>query len=349
VGGPYCIHKFGDVIAESPASREAENGTSVAHLAKVCHPCVRIFLRRVAILYADPVFQNRLIAAAISLFRIVHALDAVCLARGVGEFCVRELMPSLLAGDYAAIMPIPGYDCYEALVNGAGNSCPMPGCGQVIANLTTQKGCCAIALYRLAGLAMAQSDSMTQTSDNRDDSNFPANKMIAAFNRKCTGLALGIAAYCTTVFITFRLTLFNIVASVYLAQKAIFHALLVKDIAQFLGMVLDDIKIPQDGVAVQGTNTAWYSSFVPSSFVTQDATQGVSFSINIYPDNAAAGDSMNTFLSQSFAAGNVPFPNTASAVQFVADPTVEVTAAESSASSVVASFLLLAILAFFQL
>jgi len=347
MGGPYCIHKFAEVVNETQAEQQAENGTSIAHLDRMCHPCVRIFMRRVAIIYADPIFQGKLLAASQYLFRTIHTLDAVCLARGIGEYCVRELMPSINAGDYRAILPIPGYPCYESLVNGAGNTCP--SCGVTIANLTTQHGCCAIALYRLAGLALALNNQNTLSTDNRDDPTFPSNKMVTAFNTKCTGLALAIDYYCTAVAVSFRITLFNIVVSAYLARQAVFHALLIHDIAEFLGMVAADIDIPQTGVAVQGTNTPWYSGFVPASFVTQDASQGVAFDINIYPDNANTGDQINSYLSQSLATGGIPFPNTASDVSFVADPTVQVTAAQSSASTVVASVLLLVVLALFQL
>jgi len=277
----------------------------------------------------------------------VHLLDVVCLARAVGQYCVRELMPSINAGDYRAILPVPGFPCYEAMIDQTNNTCP--ACGDMIATLITQKDCCAVTLYRLAGLALALNNPNTASVDNRDDPAFPSNKMVAAFNRKCTGLAVEIALYCTAVAIKFRITLFNIVASAYLADAVAFHLLLIKDIAQFLGMIEADIKIPDNGVAVQGKNAAWYSSFVPSSFVTQDSTQGVAFDIHVYPDNADTGDKVNTFFSESLASGSVPFPNTASDVRFVANPTVQVTAAQSSASSVVASVLLLVVLALFQL
>jgi len=347
VNGPYCIQKFAEVVNETQASQQAENGTSVAHLDKVCHPCVRIFLRRVAILYTDTVFQGKLIAAAQNLFRMVHTLDALCLARAVGAYCVRELLPSINAGLYRDILPVPGVPCYDAMIDPNNNTCP--ACGALIADLITQKSCCAIALYRFADLALSLNNPNTLAVDNRDDPAFPSNKMVSAFNRKCTGLAVAIDLYCTAVAIKFRITLFNIVASAYLADQLTFHALLIKDISQFLGMIEADIHIPQTGVAVQGTKAPWYSGFVPSSFVAQDSSQGVAFSIDVYPDNSDTGNQVNSYLSDSLASGSIPFPNSASDVRFIANPTVQVTASQSSASSVVASFLLLLVLALFQL
>jgi len=207
--------------------------------------------------------------------------------------------------------------------------------------LTTAHGCCAIALYRLAGLARALNDAGTSDRDNRDDAQFPANMMIAGFNQKCPAQATRIVRYCTAVAINFRITLYNIAVAVYaatVANRLAFHALVIADIAEFLGMVAADINI--DSAASTQSSAPWYSQYVPSAFVTQDSSQGVTLSINVQPDNAQAGTDIGSFISASLADGNIPFPNAASDVKFIVDPTVEVTAAESSASTVAASCLL---------
>jgi len=348
-GGPYCVRKFNDVVQESQASKDAENGTSIAHLDKLCHPCVRIFLRRVAILYADPLFQNQFLEQSHYLFVFVHIIDAVCLAKGVGDYCVRELLPDINAGLFNSIMPIPGLPCYDSMV-AAGSTCP--ACGTDIQAFVTSHGCCAIALYRLAGLARFLNDPGTLADDNRDDPTFPANKMVIGYNLKCPAQVTQIALYCTAVAINFRVTLYNIAVAVYLeslANRAAFHALVVADIAEFLGMVAKDISVAGPGTTVQGTSAPWYSSYVPSSFVPQDASQGVTLSINVYPDNAAAGDDLSAYVSGSLADGSIPFPNTASDTRFVADPTVVVTAQQSSAATLAVSCLLLVVLALLQL
>jgi len=306
---------------------------------------VRIFLRRVAILYADPIFLGRLLPAAQELFVYIHIIDAVCLARGVGEYCVRELMPLINAGAFQDIVPVPGKPCYDSMV-AAGTTCP--ACADEIKNLTTVHGCCAIALYRLAGLANAIQNVATLNADNRDDNTFPAVNMVNSFNAKCPVAATQILFYCTAVSIKFRITLRNIAVAVYLANSDTFHGLVIADIAEFLGMIARDIAIPSVGTAVQG-GTPWYGSFVPSSFVTQDASQGVTLDLQVQPDNDANGQALNDYVSTSLQAGSVPFPNTASNVMFLVDPTVQVTAADSSAATVAGSLLLLVVLALLQL
>jgi hypothetical protein len=348
-GGPYCVRKFNDVVQESAASQNAENGTSIAHLDKLCHPCVRIFLRRVAILYADEIFQNAFLEQSHYLFVFVHVIDAVCLAKGVGDYCVRELLPDLNAGLFNSILPIPGFPCYDSMV-AVGTSCP--ACGTDIQAFVTAHGCCAVALYRLAGLSRFLHDPTTLATDNRDDAAFPANKMVLGYNAKCPAQVTQIVLYCTAVAINFRITLYNIAVAVYLASaqnRLDFHNLVIADIAEFLGMVARDISIAGTGATVQGTSAPWYSSYVPSSFVPQDATQGVTLSINVNPDNAAAGADLSTYVTDSLADGSVPFPNAASDTRFVADPTVVVTAQQSSAATLAVSCLLLVVLALLQL
>jgi len=298
----------------------------------------------VAILYSDPIFQGQFLGASRGLFYYIHVIDAICLAKGVGQYCVRQIMPDLTAGLYNNILPIPGHACYDSLV-AQGNTCP--ACGDEIKNLTTSHGCCAIALYRLAGLAKAINDAGTSDRDNRDDATFPANRMIKGFNDKCPAQATQIVRYCTAVAINFRITLRNIAVAVYLAAPLVFHALVIADIAEFLGMVANDINI-DSGMAVQGSSP-WYSDYVPASFVSQDASQGVTLSINVMPDNTAAGSDIDSFVSSSLASGDIPFPNAASDIKYIVDPTVEVTASESAASTVAVSCMLLVVLALLQL
>jgi hypothetical protein len=294
------------------------------------------------ILYADPVFAGVLLAASAQLYYYVHVIDAICLARAVGDYCIREVLPDLSAGVYDSILPIPGHACYDAL-NAEGNTCPP--CANTIRNLTTAHGCCAIVLYRFAGLARATTDPTTLTTDNRDDPTFPANIMIANFESKCSTTATQITKYCTAVAVNFRLTLHNIAVAAYAADVTAFHALVVSDIAEFLGMVESDISVASS-MAVQ--SSPWYSSFVPSSFISQD-DEGVELSINVMPDNDDAGSDINTYVTTSLATGSIPFPNTASNVQYLNDPTVEVTSSQSSASTLAASCLLIVGLMLIQL
>jgi len=348
VGGEYCVLKFKALNDETAAEKNAENGTSLAHLDLLCDPCVRIFLRRIAILYADPIFKGTLLPAAHYLFVFIHTIDVLCLARTVGDYCVRELRVGLLAGDYNNILP--GSGCAQTLVSPSTVTCP--ACADNITQFLTAHGCCAIALYRLATLSEAVNDPTTLAADNRDDPRFPANMLVTAFNTKCAAQSVQIAAYCTAVAVNFRITLRNIAVAYYeqsQANKDAFHALVIADIAEFLGMVAADISVAGNGNVVQGTSAPWYSSFVPSAFVPQDSSAGVTLSVNVNPDNDDSGAAINTYVSSSLSTNSIPFPNTASDVRYLADPTVAVTASDSSSATVVASFLLLAVLALLQL
>jgi hypothetical protein len=258
---------------------------------------------------------------------------------------VRELRTGIIAGDYNSILP--GSGCAQSLVT----SPTCPACAANITKFLTDHGCCAIALYRLASLHDALTNHNTLSTDNRDDPSFPSNILVANFNQKCGTQAATIAFYCTAVAINFRITLRNIAVAIYQqnqANKDAFHALVISDIAEFLGMVAKDISVAGNGNVIQGTNAPWYSSFVPSSFAPLDSSSGVTLSIDVYPDNADTGASINSYVTSSLSANAVPFPNTASDVRFLADPTVMVTA-DSSSATVVASFFLLAMLALLQL
>jgi len=352
--GNYCVLAYVALAQESPTEAQSENGLSQAHLNLLCDPCVRIFLRRLAILYADPVLITQHYTDAVNLFKIVHAIDVLCLARAVGNFCIRELRTDLTDGAFAQILPVPGLPCYDSLVNQGSSSCP--ACAVNITRLLTEHGCCAIALFKIVDfLLFVNGNYSTGLSDNRDDPTFPANAMRTAFNTKCSSAANGIQQYCTDVALHFVIQVRNIRFAYYSAHAAAFHDLVIADVSQFLGMVANDVSIAQDGTQIQGVGTQpWYSSFVPESWVSYaDPTGGVSLNVQVNPDNNDAATAIHSFLTSSLASGSVPFPNTASKIAFLADPTIPLSAlgqapaggSGSSASTTAASlFLVIALI-----
>jgi len=347
--GPFCILVFKALNDEDPVAARLENGTSLAHLDKLCHPCVRIFMRRIAILYADPIFMGAYFSTAVQLFRTIHIIDVLCFARAAGSYCIRELKEEIFNGTFLPIYPLPGLPCYDALVS-AGTTCP--ACANQIFHLLTEHGCCAIVLMKLVDLASYLDNVASIAADNRDDPNFPSNKMVSAFNNKCSVQAQQITLYCTAVALTFELTIRNIIYTYYAVHAAEFHALVIADVAEFLGMIAADINVPSAGTEVQGKNSGWISSFVPSSFRTQtDASGGVTLTLNVMPPNADVGASINTYMTGALGDGSIPLNNAASDVSFVADPTVAVTATQngSTAASLAASLMLVAVLIFFNL
>jgi hypothetical protein len=304
-----------------------------------------------AILYTDPIFHGAHLGEAILLFKYLHAIDAVCLARAAGVYCVREMMPLINDGSFAQLYPAPGQACYDSLV-GAGSTCP--ACGAKIEELLTAHGCCAIVLFKLYDLNnYLTGDEGTLTSDNRDDDLIPSNRMRLAFNTKCGATATRIQRYCAAVAVKVAITIRNIRWAYYALHADAFHRLVIADIAQFLGMVEGDINIPADGLQFQGQSSAnkpWYSQFTPSSWSTlADADTGVSLTVEIMPENSAAGTDINDFVSSSLNDGAVPFTNVGSDIRFLADPTVEVTASDSSAATAAASLFLVTLLVLFQL
>jgi len=276
-----------------------------------------------------------------------------CLARAVGDYCVRALRPSIDAGSWNAIAPVPGVPCYDSMVDT--NSATCPACASTVQTLLTDHGCCAIALFKLVDYAKYVSGAYnTADQENRDDPSFPSNKFRDAFNTKCGDTANQIRQYCTNVTVAVAITLRNIRFTYYATHAIAFHDLVINDVAQFLGMVQTDITIAQTGTQVQGTGAKpWYSSVVPSAWVAEDSTAGVSLTVTIQPDNSNSGASVNSFLANSLSAGSVPFPNAASDIAFVADPSVAVSAdggtipgggGSSSAASHAASLLVVTIL-----
>jgi hypothetical protein len=114
-------------------------------------------------------------------------------------------------------------------------------------------------------------------------------------------------------------------------------------------MVQDDVTIVSEGTEVQGVGAARSSVFATSSaFVVQDATAGLSLDVILSPSNNDDAATSSADLGAALSSGTLPLQNTASQSNFLNDPTALVTA-ESSASSVAASLLLLVVLAFFTL
>jgi hypothetical protein len=219
-----------------------------------------------------------------------------------------------------------------------------PACGTEIAAFLTQHGCCAITLMRIADAASYLNPS--SSVENRDDASFPSNIMAAAFNSKCATLTQFISNYCTAVKLAFLVTLRNIDYAYYALNAAAFHLLLIKDIAQYLGMVQDDVSIVTNGNAVQGIGGSSFATM--STYVTQDATAGVAINVDLRPANNDVAATSSADLSAALSSGTLPLNNAASNVAYLINPTTLVTA-QSSASSVAASFLLLVVLAFFAL
>jgi len=336
--GERCALVWQSLVSLPQSVQQAQNGTSAAFLSALCDPCVRIFLRRAAILYGDPVLQGQYTALALLLWKNLHTIDVLCFARTATDFCLAELRSELISGRWDALRP--GGVCFDAFVNPASSSCPTGACLNLVTALVTEHDCCSVIVFKVLDLA-----SYVEGNRDRDNATAPSNIFINAINTKCPSQVAAITNYCTKAIQTVTITIHNIAYDYYAQNYAAFHQLVAADISQFLGRVEEDVQVQDTvGTPVQQGGSAW-------SFRTLGASQApataVALTVSIYPANDADGGAIYSSLTQGLQSNAVPFTNSASDFNYLADPTQAVST--NTASAVGASLVLVAVLALFNL